>query len=68
MRASAHDDVSRLLSIAGLIRLLLVVLAAPAVLLGAAAGALLALACSPVVLLALSVRSVARIARPAHSG
>jgi len=54
------------MSVPGLVRMLLVVLAAPAVLLGAVAGAALALACTPVLLLGLSIRSVARIGRPAH--
>ncbi len=56
------------MSVPGLIRLLLVALAAPAVLLGAIAGALLALACTPLLLVGLSIRSVARIGRTAPQG
>jgi len=55
------------MSATGLIRLLLVLLATPAVVLGAAAGAALALACAPLALMILSVRSVVRIGRPARS-
>lgn len=56
------------MSASGLIRLLLVALAAPAVLLGAVVGGLLALACTPLLLVGLSIRSVARIGRPAPQG
>lgn len=67
MRALAPDDFRHLMSATGLIRLLLVLLATPAVVLGAAAGAALALACVPLALMILSVRSVVRIGRPARS-